>query len=46
MLCAAIDIRKHAFQAAVFDSESGEVVQETFSADRESLRRWSDRWRG
>jgi transposase len=46
MVCAAIDIHKHAFQAAVFDSESGEVVEERFSADRESLGRWSERWRG
>ena len=40
MLCAAIDIHKHAFQAAVLDPESGEVVEERFSADRESLARW------
>jgi len=46
MLYAAIDIHKHAFQAAVLDSESGEVVEERFSADRESLARWAERWRG
>ena len=46
MLYAAIDIHKHVFQAAVFDPESGEVVEDRFSADRESLRRWSDQWRG
>jgi transposase len=46
LLYAAIDIHKHVFQAAVFDPESGEVVEQRFSADRESLRRWSDRWRG
>jgi transposase len=46
MLYAAIDIHKHAFQAAVFDPESGEVVQARFSADRESLGRWADEWRG
>jgi hypothetical protein len=46
MLCAAIDIHKRAFQAAVFDSETGEVVEERFSADRESLGRWAEQWRG
>ena len=52
MLFAAIDIHKHAFQAAVLDLESGEVVEERFSADRESLAGWaasgaaeSRRWR-
>ena len=43
---AAIDIHKHAFQAAVLDPESGEVVEARFSADRESLARWADEWRG
>src|SRR5207247_6023810 len=46
MLYAAIDIHKHAFQAAVLDAESGEVVEERFSADRESLAHWADGWRG
>src|SRR5436305_1698311 len=46
MLYAAIDIHKHAFQAAVFDPGSGEVVEERFTADRESLARWAERWRG
>jgi Transposase len=47
MLYAAIDIHKHAFQAAVFDPESGdEVVEERFLADRESVRRWGGQWRG
>ncbi|MGH3083149.1 MAG: IS110 family transposase [Gaiellaceae bacterium] len=46
MLYAAIDIHKHAFQAAVLYPESGEVVEERFSADRESLGRWAERWRG
>ena len=45
MLYAAIDIHKHAFQAAVLDPESGEVVEERFSADRESLARWAEPWR-
>jgi transposase len=39
MLYAAIDIHKHAFQAAVLDPETGVVVEERFSADRESLAR-------
>src|SRR5260370_23125699 len=46
MLYAAIDIHKHAFQAAVVDPESGQVVEERFSADRESLARWAEPWRG
>jgi transposase len=46
MLYAAIDIHKLVFQAAVLDPESGEVVEERFSADRESLARWADPWRG
>jgi transposase len=46
VLYAAIDIHKHAFQAAVLDPESGEVVQERFSADRENLDRWASEWRG
>src|SRR6266516_6184830 len=46
MLYAAIDIHKHAFQAAVLDPETGVVVEERFSADRESLARWVERWRG
>jgi transposase len=46
MLYAAIEIHKRAFQAAVLDPESGQVVEERFSADRESLARWADGWRG
>ena len=46
MLYAAIDIHKRAFQAAVLEPESGEVVEERFSADRESLARWARQWRG
>src|SRR6266568_3686622 len=46
MLYAAIDIHKRAFQAAVLDSESGEVVEERFPADRDSLARWAEPWRG
>src|SRR5438128_439032 len=42
----AIDIHKRAFQAAVLDRESGQVVEERFSADRESLARWAEPWRG
>jgi len=46
MLYAAIDIHKHAFELAVLDPESGEVVEQRSSADRESLTRWAERWRG
>src|SRR5712692_11322669 len=45
MLFAAIDIHKQAFQAAVLDPEGGEVVEERFPADRESLARWAEQWR-
>jgi transposase len=30
----------------VLDPDSGEVVEERFSADRESLARWAEQWRG
>ena len=46
MLYAAIDIHKHAFQAAVLDPEGGKVVEARFSADRESLARWAEEWQG
>src|SRR6266700_1988153 len=46
MLYAAIDIHKQAFQAAVLDPDSGQVVEERFPADRESLARWADGWSG
>jgi len=46
MLYAAIHIHKHAFQAAVLDPDSGEVVEERFAADRDSLARWAEQWRG
>ena len=46
MLYAAIDIHKHAFQAAVLDPETGDVVEARFSADRECLGRWAEEWRG
>src|SRR5438477_218243 len=46
MLFAAIDIHKHAFQAAVLDRQGGEVVEARFSADRESLARWAEELQG
>src|SRR6266536_2433715 len=46
MLYAAIDIHKRAFQAAVLDPDSGEVVAERFSADRESIGGWAEQWQG
>jgi transposase len=44
VLYTAIDIHKHVFQASVLDPESGEVVEERFSPDRESLGRWAEQW--
>jgi hypothetical protein len=35
MLYAAIDIHKRSFQAAVLDSESGEISEQRFGASRE-----------
>jgi hypothetical protein len=46
VLCAAIDIHKQVFQAAVLDAESGEVVKKRFPADRAALGEWAVRWRG
>jgi len=46
MLYAAIDIHKRTFQAAVLDPDGGEVVDERFAADRDSLARWAERWQG
>jgi transposase len=45
-LYAAIDIHKHVFQAAVVDSESGEVTEARFAATREKLEDWAMRWQG
>jgi transposase len=41
MLCAAIDIHKHVFQAVVIDPESGETTEERFAATRDDLGRWT-----
>jgi transposase len=41
MLYAAIDIHKRSFQAAVLDSESGEISEQRFGASREELSRWA-----
>ena len=38
---AAIDIHKRRFQAAVLDSESGEVSEQRFEACGEELRQWA-----
>jgi hypothetical protein len=43
MLCAAISTST-CLVRAVSDSESGEVVEERFSANRESLGRWANEW--
>ncbi len=39
-------LHKHVFQAAVLDSESGEVVESRFSSTREALRAWLEEWDG
>jgi transposase len=46
MVYAALDIHKHVFQAALFDADSGEVVQQRFPATRESLDDWAMPLRG
>ena len=46
MLYAAIDIHKHAFQVAVLDPESDEVVDARLSADRECHRYCAEEWHG
>jgi transposase len=46
MLYGAIDIHKHVFQAAVFDADSGEVVEARFPATREALGDWAMEWQG
>ena len=45
MLCAAIDIHKAVFQAAVLDTETGEITQERFASTRQALVEWAERWR-
>jgi transposase len=42
MLCGAIDIHKHVFQAVVIDPVSGEATEDRFAATREELGRWAD----
>jgi transposase len=39
-------LHKHVFEAAVLDLGTGEVAEERFSADRVSLARWAEAWRG
>ena len=43
VLCAAVDIHKHVFQAVVLDPTSGEVEEARFAADRDRLREWAER---
>jgi transposase len=45
VLCAAIDIHKAVFQAAVLDTETGEITQERFASTRQALVEWAERWR-
>jgi transposase len=42
MLCAAIDIHKHVFQAVVVDPESGVAVEDRFPATHDELGRWAE----
>ena len=42
VLCAAVDIHKHVFQAVVLDLTSGEVEEARFAADRDRLREWAE----
>jgi transposase len=46
MVYAAIDIHKLVFQAAVLDTESGELTDARFSATREGLNDWAMPLRG
>ena len=46
MVYAAIDIHKSVFQAAVLESESGELTDARFPATREELRHWAMPLRG
>jgi transposase len=43
VLCAAVDIHKHVFQAVVLDPSSGEVEETRFAAGRDQLREWAER---
>lgn len=43
-MLAAIDIHKSVFQAAVLDTEEGELAEQRFAASREKLRAWIDDW--
>jgi transposase len=46
MLYAAIDIHKLVFQAAVLESETGELSEQRFAAERGALDDWAMRWQG
>jgi transposase len=46
MVYAAIDILKSVFQAAVLDTDSGELTDARFPAGREDLRNWAMLLRG
>jgi hypothetical protein len=43
---SAIDIHKAMFQTAVLDSAQGEITEERFSASREALVAWAEKWDG
>jgi transposase len=46
MVYAAVDIHKALFQAAVFDSDSGELKEQRLEATREALADWAMPLRG
>ena len=45
-MLAAIDIHKAVFQTAVLDPAEGEITEERFSASREALVAWAEKWDG
>ena len=45
-MLAAIDIHKAVFQTAVLDPGEGEITEERFSASREALVAWAEKWDG
>jgi transposase len=46
IVLAAIDIHKAVFQAAVLEPANGEISEERFTASREALVAWIDKWDG
>jgi hypothetical protein len=46
IVLAAIDIHKAVFQAAVLEPANGEITEERFTASREALVGWIEKWGG